>query len=498
MSALYKSRHFLIATLTVLLCVSAVVCVRADEPPKAKNVILFIADGAGFNSEVLGSYYRTGEAWGESYQNFPTILGVSTFAIHRSSNREVKWDPVKEPEMNAGYVPSEFWKDPSGAHWRASNTAVTDSAAAATAINTGVKTNNGRINVDPQDNVLENFAQKNAKAGRSVGVVTTTQISHATPAGVCAHNDNRNAYQEISQEQINDAPINVLMGAGHPEYNNGRKIDKKPEDLQYQFVGGRELWEKVKANDGYKDWNFIDHRSQFAELAAATPDSGQEVPSKVLGIVRTGGGAPPIDGDVDDPQKMIDKYSQETVDAIPSLTEMTLGALNVLSTNDNGFYLMVEGGNIDGANHSNNAANSVLEHTGFAKAIDAAIEWVEKYSSWDETLMIVTADHETGQIWGDGTYVDENNNGRYDSEDTFEGFQKIEASKKGEVPDVQYLSGGHTNALVPFCAKGAGAESAMNFIRGNDAKAAKFWNFSGDYIYNIDVYTIMSTATGIE
>ena len=118
---------------------------------------------------------------------------------------------------------------------------------------------------------------------------------------------------------------------------------------------------------------------------------------------------------------------------------------------------------------------------------------------WDNTIFIVTSDHETGQIWGDGTFVDEDNNGRFSSKkDTFEGFEKIEKTKKGVVPAVQYLSTGHTNSLVPFWAKGAGADCYKEFVRGNDKKAAKFWKYSGDFIFNSDVYNIMSAASGIK
>lgn len=499
MSTLNKLRNLALTLLAMTVCVAAIPEVRADEPNKAKNVILFIGDGDGFNSEVMGSYYNTGKAWGESYQQFPVILGSATFSLHKHSNGVTEWDPEKEPEKNMGYVSKEFWKDPSGANWRPTNTETTDSSASATAINSGRKTNNGRVNIDPEGNKIENFAEKNIKVGRSVGVVSTDQICHATPAGASAHNENRNHYEEISKEQINEIPLTVLIGSGHPEYNNGHKIDKPVDKLNYQFVGGREIWEKVKANDGYKGWTFIDQRGQFAELAAATPDSGKKTPDKLLGVARTTGDMPAVDGDVDDPESMVKLFSQETVDSIPSLAEMTVASLNVLSKNDKGFYLMVEGGNIDHGNHANNAGTSVREHVSFSKAINAAIEWVEKYSSWDETLMIVTSDHETGQIWGDGTYVDENNNGKYDSkEDTFEGFEKIEKTERGVVPSVQYLSGGHTNALVPFCAKGAGAECAKDFIRGNDPKAAKFWKFSGDFIFNSDVFNVMSAASGVK
>ena len=229
-------------------------------------------------------------------------------------------------------------------------------------------------------NDVENFAEKNIKAGRSAGMVSTNQISHATPAGGSSHNINRNNYAEIGKEQIEKSQLTVLIGSGHPEYNNGVKIEKSADELNYNFVGGRETWENVKKNDGFKGWSFIDARSDFAALAAATPDSGKELPNRLLGIVRTTGDVMPIDGDVDDPEAMIKRFSKTTVEETPSLSEMTLAALNVLSQNKNGFYVLIEGGSIDHANHGNNADQSCLEHTGFAKAIEAAVEWVEKYS----------------------------------------------------------------------------------------------------------------------
>ncbi|MDD3589915.1 MAG: alkaline phosphatase [Thermoguttaceae bacterium] len=379
------------------------------------------------------------------------------------------------------------------------NTETTDSGASATAINAGHKTLNSRINYSMTGERLENFADLNYKAGRSVGVVATCQISHATPAGATAHNINRGAYEEISKEQIEDLPLTVLMGSGRPDYNNGRKIDKSADELNYQFVGGRDVWEKVSANDGYKGWTSMDERADFAALAAKTPDQSAKLPERVLGVARSGGDLAPIDGDADNPESMIERFTKETVEATPSLTEMTLGALNVLSQNQNGFYLMVEGSNIDHANHGKNAAQSVLEHAGFSKAVEAAVDWVEKYSSWDDTIMIVTSDHETGQIWGAGTFDDDNDDGRYRAkDDTFNGFQPVPETGKGEVPNVQYLSSGHTNTLVPVYIKGVGAENYAAFVRGVDEKAGEMWDFDGTYIYNNDIFSIMTSASGLK
>ena len=488
-------RGLIVASLTALFCFATSFVADAAEP-QAKTVILCIADGMGHNADIMGSYWRAGKADGLAYHTFPVKGSAATFCIHKQSNGDVQWNP----ETDFGYVPEEFWKGPEGASYRHPNTETADSAAAATAITSGHKTLAGRASVSMTGERLENFADLNYKAGRSVGVVVTCQISHATPAAATAHNVSRGAYKEIAKEQIDDLPLTVLMGSGHPAYNDGRKINKSADELNYQFVGGRDVWEKVSANDGYKGWTFMDERADFAALAAKTPDQNAELPKKVLGIARSSGDLAPIDGDADNPESMIERFTEETVATTPSLTEMALGALNVLSQNENGFYLMLEGSNIDHANHSQNAAKAVLEHAAFSKAVDAVIDWVEKYSSWDETIMIVTGDHETGQIWGAGTFDDNNDNGKYRARDgdVFNGFLPVLGSEKGEVPNVQYLSSGHTNSLVPIYIKGVGAENYAKFVRGADEKAGEMWNFDGTYIYDSDIFSIMTAASGLK
>lgn len=158
---------------------------------------------------------------------------------------------------------------------------------------------------------------------------------------------------------------------------------------------------------------------------------------------------------------------------------------------------MIEGGAIDGANHSNKIENMVLEHAGFTKAIDTVCQWVEKYSSWDETLLIITADHETGQLWGADTWTDKNNNKVYDKDDTFNAFNPIVNKGKSIVPNVQYATTGHSNSLVPFFAKGSNVDMIDKRVKGNDKQAAKYWNFSGDYIDNTDITRFMLHASGL-
>lgn len=126
---------------------------------------------------------------------------------------------------------------------------------------------------------------------------------------------------------------------------------------------------------------------------------------------------------------------------VPTLDVMARGALNVLDNDDDGFFLMVEGGAIDWAGHANQSGRLIEEQADFNATVDAVCEWVEKNSTWSETLLIVTDDHETGYLTG--------TKGVYDA---------VQSNGEGRMPTMAWNSGDHTNQLVPLFAKGMGAE----------------------------------------
>ena len=105
---------------------------------------------------------------------------------------------------------------------------------------------------------------------------------------------------------------------------------------------------------------------------------------------------------------------------------------------------MVEGGAIDWAGHDNHSGRMIEEMEDFVNAVTAVVEWVETHSSWDETLVVITSDHETGMLWGeaDGTDV----------------LTSVMNNGKGQLPGMKWYSGNHTNALVPVYARGKGSE----------------------------------------
>ena len=173
---------------------------------------------------------------------------------------------------------------------------------------------------------------------------------------------------------------------------------------------------------------------------------------------------------------------------VPDLATMSVGALNVLSQDNDGFFLMIEGGAVDWMGHANNMPRFIEEQVDFNLAIDAVISWVETNSSWDETLLVITADHETGSIWGEGTWTNSVGgpaaldatdeaiiSARYDpAEDVFNEFRAVQDRGAGNIPGYQFATGNHSNELVPLWAIGAGSDAFAEFTR-TDLKAAKLW-----------------------
>ena len=157
-------------------------------------------------------------------------------------------------------------------------------------------------------------------------------------------------------------------------------------------------------------------------------------------------------------------YSDPLNDVV-DLPTMTTGALNALGQDEDGFSVMIEGGAIDWSGHGNESARDIEEVQDFNKSVDAAIDWVEENSSWDETLLVVTADHETGYLSG----ANERSEGKFNS---------MNGGGSNTLPSGhQWYSTQHTNQLVPFFFKGAGSEALR-------AKATHTDPVRGDYIDN--------------
>ncbi|MEM9341691.1 MAG: alkaline phosphatase [Pseudomonadota bacterium] len=485
----------------------------------AKNVILMVSDGIGFNGWLAGDYYQ-GLANQQSYQivrpdgTAPIVLGLDHHALNlidAQGNVLPSGADVSEAAgaIAQGYDPSTRWMNfeatirndfaPVGERY----TSYTDSAAAGTALMAGRKTSNGRINMDwTGTERFKTIAEIASDQGKATGSVISVMISHATGAATIAHNTSRNNYVEIFNEML-ASDLDVIMGAGHPLFDDsGNPVEPEDEDA-YRFVGGSETLTALTSDTGVNRFTFIDAKADFEALA-----DGGTLPERVVGVAQAGSTLQASREDLpagDTPSGMA--FNPLT----PDLATMSVGALNVLNQDPDGFFVMIEGGAVDWMGHRNDMPRFIEEQVDFNLAVDAVIAWVEENSSWDETLLIVTSDHECGGIWGEGTWT--NGTGgpvaadrsdeailaaRFDpTEDVFNEYLAVQDKGAGNMPGYMFSSRNHTNELVPLWALGAGAERFAHFTQ-TDLGAARLWgdqyDWDGDYVDNTAVFHVMNEA----
>lgn len=236
---------------------------------------------------------------------------------------------------------------------------VTDSASAGTAFATGNKTYNAGISVSNED-VSRPFASVLEAAelnGKSTGLVTTARITHATPAVYASHVRNRDNENAIASQYL-DSGIDVLFGGGESFFLTKEEKGKRSD---------KNLLPEFEAK-GYK---VVKTGQSLGKLSAKD--------SKVLGLFGSSHVA----------------YVPDRTAEVPSLAEMTSKALEILSANENGFAIMIEGGRIDHAGHANDLPTMVQEVIDFDEAFKVAIEFAKKNGN---TSVVVTADHETGGL----------------------------------------------------------------------------------------------------
>ncbi|HUW61204.1 MAG TPA: alkaline phosphatase [Candidatus Bathyarchaeia archaeon] len=419
-----------------LLCIGLLVLLCGTAVAAPKNIIVMIGDGWGFEQKSAAEFYDNG---GEAkFFDWMTPLAMSTYSA-----------------TGTGYDPAKAWSDFSYVKVRPA-----DSAASATALSTGVKTKNAMIGVDPDGKPVRHIYQAAEEKGKSTGLVTTVVLAHATPAAFSAHDSKRSNYEAIGREMVAETPIDVLMGTGHPEYDSsGKKLPAdKMNDKRYQIVGGKAIWDGLKKAsigvdadaDGTPDpWALIETRDQFQALGAG------DTPKRVLGLAEVEATLQQKRGG----DKKADPFQVPFTETVPTLAEMVRGTLNVLDNDPDGLFLMVEGGAIDWAGHENQSGRSIEEQLAFRDAVGVVKEWVEKNSSWDDTLLVITADHETGYLTGPAKEGE---------------WTPVENKGKGQVPAMKWNIGGHTNSLVPLFVKGAGAEDIVARAVSEDPKRGKF------------------------
>ena len=328
--------------------------VMAGPPPQPRNIILLIGDGMGFAQVAAAGSYLTGSAGSLSFEQLPYHGEVKTL-------------------------------DADGR--------ITDSAAAGTAMATGVKVSRGVVSrrIPGDGSALPTILELAEEAGLSSGLVTTTTISHATPAVFAAHVVSRTEQLAISNAYLADKYPEVLMG------------------------GALLVLPQVARNAGYR---VVKNAEELDALDTETEN-------RVWGLF--GMGYLP--------------YESEGVAPLPHLSQMTVAALNILDNDPEGFFLMVEGGRIDHACHEKDIAKAIHETVEFSRAVEAVMSWA---AGRDDTLILVTADHETG------------------------GLQLQGVAGRGEMPTAKWQTSEHTAQNVPVYAWGFGAAAVTGVLDNTD------------------------------
>jgi len=224
------------------------------------------------------------------------------------------------------------------------NAAVTDSAAAGTALATGNKTNNGMIGVLPDGSPLESILEFGQSLNKSTGIVSSSYIVDATPAAFSTHVLDRSYRTEIARQLIEEANVDVILGGGASYFS--------PVQIASMISNG---------------YSVVYNRSSM--LAVAT--------GKLFGLFADG---------------YMDYEIGRNYTLTPSISEMTSKSIELLSQDSDGFFLMIEGGLIDIAAHAANKTIVALETIEFDKAVKVALDYVKQHSN---TILLVTADHET-------------------------------------------------------------------------------------------------------
>lgn len=270
---------------------------------------------------------------------------------------------------------------------------VTDSAASGTAMAAGKKTYNGAIGVDTAKISIPNIVEIVSELGWSTGVVSSSSITHATPASFYAHVEQRGMQEKIAV-QLLDSEIDFFAGGGTNFF--GRRSDS------------------LNLYPNAENAGFIIDTTSLAESASLTADNK-------YGFLLADNGLP----------SMLEGRG----DFLPEATDL---AIDYLSTNQDGFFLMVEGSQVDWAEHANDSERVISEMLDFEKVIATAMDFAEQDGN---TLVVVTADHETG------------------------GFT---LSSSGSEISPTFATGGHSATLIPVFAYGPGSEKFEGIFQNTE------------------------------
>jgi alkaline phosphatase len=271
---------------------------------------------------------------------------------------------------------------------------ITDSGAAGTAIATGTKTKNGAIGMDAQGNPVKSILEIAEEHGLATGLVSTSSVTHATPASFIAHQTGRGSYEDIAADFLK-TDIDVFIGGGIDHFSKRKDKINLFDSLRFK---------------GYEVDTTLSSILQSRSL-------------KIAGLT-----AP-----IHNPYRLRGRGNM--------LPEASGKAIEILRQNKKGFFLMVEGSQIDWAGHANTADTLIDETLDFDKAVGVALDFAKADG---HTLVIITADHETGGVTITG------------------------GNKTTHVVNLSFSTKGHTAVMVPVYAYGPGAEEFIGIYENTD------------------------------
>jgi alkaline phosphatase len=330
-------------------------CVSQEgDNPTAKNIIFLIGDGMGLQ-QMHAAY----------------VLNGGSLAIERASHVGLQ-------------------------KTHSANKYITDSAASGTALACGKKTKNGMIGVDSVLNELESILKVAERNAMATGLVSTSAITHATPASFIANDESRNNYEAIAADFL-ETDIDVFIGGGLSHFT--------------QREDGRDLTTDL-VKKGYT-------------VTTTLQEALEHTSGKLAAFTAPGHNPNMLDGR----------------DAM--LPRATGKALELLSQNENGFFIMIESSQIDWGGHANDQDYVLTETLDFDAAVKIALDFAEENG---ETLVVVTADHETG------------------------GMIVLNGDYEKRTVETTFTTGGHTGIMIPVYAYGPGAEMFTGIYDNTDFK----------------------------
>jgi len=310
---------------------------------RPKYVFYFIGDGMGFSQRQLAELFL----------------------------KEKEKDPTRKLVMNSLDVTGVITT-------HSANSLITDSAAAGTALASGVKTNNGVIGKDPAGNNVATLIDAAEAKGMATGIITTTRLTHATPAAFVSHNISRHNEAEIALDFL-ASEVEFLAGGGIRYFipSNSRP--------RFKDVRGNDLYSKRKDNfnlvgkfmeKGYQAYIGMQGATEFTDADFTKME-------KVLAIF-------------DNSHLPYEIERRHKFKSVPSLARIVESGIEVLQQDPDGFFMVIEGGRIDHAAHSNDPVSVIYDTLALDEAVREAHEFYQRHK--DQALMVVVADHETGGL----------------------------------------------------------------------------------------------------